>query len=188
MGLWDVLRGVSKPKPPKLDQLFALPGAAITLQTALGFTATGSGAVCYRAAEGRASAETTAEATALVGLDAGPRTESTVDEFGYTWLTIHTDPPDVAGLVTDLHAVNSSLEIDGFGPGLLCSVVAFRTAAGRPAYLVYLYKQGTFYPFAPSGPHQRDELLERQMRDVLTSDLTLEQDTSRWMPLWNLPL
>ena len=33
--------------------------------------------------------------------------------------------------------------------------------------LVYLYKQGTFYPFAPTGPQQRDNLLELQVRDTL---------------------
>lgn len=188
MGLWDVLRGASRPKRPDLDQLFAVPGAAITLQTALGFAPTGTGAVCYRAAEGRGAVETAGEASALVGLDAGPRVRTTVDSFGYTWLTVPTSPPDVGSLVTDLHAINTSLEVDGFGSGLLCSVVAFRAPAGAAAYLVYLYKQGTFYPFAPSGDQRRDALLERQVRDAISSDLRLEEDTARWMPLWNLPL
>jgi len=31
----------------------------------------------------------------------------------------------MAALVTDLHAVNSALEVEGFGSGLLCSTVAF---------------------------------------------------------------
>jgi hypothetical protein len=188
VGFWDVLRGGSRPKPPKLDQLFALPGAAISLQTALGFTVTGAGSVCYRAAQGRGALETASEASALVGLDAGPRMQSTMDQFGYTWLTVRTDPPDVGSLVTDLHAVNASLETDGYGSGLLCSVVAFRSATDAPAYLVYLYKQGTFYPFAPTGNQRRDALLERQMRDAVQPDLPLEDDTSRWLPLWDLPL
>lgn len=188
MGLWDVLRGVSRPKPPDLDQLFAVPGAAITLQTALGFTPTGEGAVCYRAAEGRGAVETAGEASALVGLDAGPRTRTTVDSYGYTWLTVPTDPPDVGSLVTDLHAINTSLEMDGYGGSLLCSVVAFRTATGTPAYLVYLYKQGTFYPFAPTGGQQRDPLVERQVRDAVAGDLRIEEDPTRWLALWNLPV
>ena len=52
MGLWSTLTGRSKPVQANLDALFALPAAAITLQTAAGFTPTGLGSVCYRAAEG----------------------------------------------------------------------------------------------------------------------------------------
>ena len=42
--------------------------------------------------------------------DGAPAVERTVDSFGYTWLLVRHDPADVdgvAGLVTDLHAVNS---------------------------------------------------------------------------------
>ena len=58
MGLWDTLTGRSKPVRANLDALFSLPSAAITLQTAAGFTPTGVGSVCYRAAEGAAFAQT----------------------------------------------------------------------------------------------------------------------------------
>ena len=58
------------------------------------------------------------------------------------------------------------LEEQGFGSGLLCSIVTFRGRGGRRVGLVYLYKQGTFYPFAPSGS-RRDNLLELQVRDHL---------------------
>ena len=34
----------------------------------------------------------------------------------------------------------------------------------RPIYLVYLAKQGTFYPFAPTGNEQRDTELELRLR------------------------
>ena len=45
--------------------------------------------------------------------------------------------------------MNTALEDSGFGPQLLCSLVGFRDAERRPLALVYLYKRGTFYPFAP---------------------------------------
>ncbi|WP_027862672.1 hypothetical protein [Marmoricola sp. URHB0036] len=186
MGLWDVLRGHSAPRPAKLDALFAVPSAALTLEASLGLHPVGSGAVCFRAAEGRAATLTQQEASDLVSVDGGPHTESRVDEYGYTWLTIRTDPPDVGALVTDLHAVNSSLEVQGFGSGLLCSTVGFRADAGPPVFVVYLYKQGTFYPFCPTGPTSRDTLMERQVRDSLGGDLPIEEDTSRWMPIWGI--
>ncbi|HET6627954.1 MAG TPA: hypothetical protein VFG63_16295, partial [Nocardioidaceae bacterium] len=87
----------------------------------------------------------------------------------------------------DLHAVNTTLEAHGFAPGLLCSMVGFTDASGRSLGLVYLYKQGTFYPFAPTGPQQRDNVLEIQIRDLVGNDLPVEPQLSRWMPVWGAP-
>ena len=187
MGLWDALTGRSKPVRANLDALFSLPSAAVTLQTAAGFTATGVGSVCYRAAEGAAFAQTQQDVVALLDNDDDPDVERSTDDFGFTWLLARQDPNDLSALVTDLHTVNTSLEAQGFGPSLLCSLVGFTDASARILGLVYLYKQGTFYPFAPLGPQQRDNLLEIQVRDLLTSDLPVEQQLSRWMPLWGAP-
>jgi hypothetical protein len=186
LGFWDVLRGQRRVKAPNLDNLFAVPGAAVTLQTALGLTPTGVGSVCFRAAEGSASQSAEAVATTLVEQD-GPVVEREVDSFGFTWLVVRRAPDDVSGLVTDLHAVNSELELQGFATGLLCSMIGFAGGSGRRLGLVYLYKQGTFYPFAPNGPQTRDTLLERQVRDALAADLTIEPDVGRWMPVWGAP-
>ena len=54
MGFLDALLGRTKPVPPNLDELFALPGAALTLEAGTDFKPTGSGSVCFRAAEGKA--------------------------------------------------------------------------------------------------------------------------------------
>ena len=92
------------------------------------------------------------------------------------------------GLCTDLHAVNTSLEAQGFGGGLLCTMVPFADAAGRRVGLVYLYKQGTFYPFAPvPGEQRRDNLLELQLRDQLAGELPMEKDLQRWLAVWDAP-
>ena len=187
MGFWDALRGQSRPKAANLDALFSLPSAALSLEVSLALHATGVGSVCFRAAEGAASQATQQEAAALVSSDGGPRTESHVDDYGYTWLTVRAAPGDTSTLVTDLHAVNSALEAQGFGPGLLCSTVAFADDAGTASYVVYLYKQGTFYPFCPTGPSSRETLRERQIRDTVGEDLPIEPDTGRWMPIWGIP-
>lgn len=189
MGFWDVVTGRSKPKQANLDVLFSVPSAAITLQTELGLAPTGAGSVCYRAAAGPAFQQTQEEVVELLDADpAAPPVEVTRDEFGFTWLLNRHDPDDVAGLVTDLHAVNTSLEAQGFGPGLLCSLVPFADRAGRTVGLVYLYKQATFYPFAPKpGERTRDNLLEIQVRDTLAGELPVEQDLSRWLAVWGAP-
>ncbi|GAB7004299.1 hypothetical protein JCM18899A_17720 [Nocardioides sp. AN3] len=197
MGLWDTITGRSRPKQAKLDALFHVPSAAITLQTALGRTPTGDGAVCYRGAAGAGFATTQADLVSLVssGPEA-PRVTTSTDEFGFTWLEVDNDPidpanPDLTSLCTDLHAVNSTLEEQGYGPGLLCSLVPFTGADGRRVGLVYLYKQGTFYPFAPAagghGGQQRDNLLELQVRDTLAGELPMEADLSRWLAIWGAP-
>jgi hypothetical protein len=187
MGIWDALTGRSKPVRANLDALFSLPSAAITLQTAAAFNPTGVGSVCYRAAEGSAFAQTQQDVVTLLDNDDDPDVERTTDSFGFTWLITRQAPDDLAALVTDLHTVNTSLEAQGFGSSLLCSLVAFTDPSGRRLGLVYLYKQGTFYPFAPQGPQRRDNLLEIQVRDLLADDLPIEKDVSRWMPLWGAP-
>jgi hypothetical protein len=186
VGFWDALSGRQREKRPNLDNLFAVPGAAVTLQTALDVRPTGVGSVCFRAAEGIASGDAERAATTLVEED-GPVVERSVDSFGFTWLVVRGNPEDVSGLVTDLHAVNTELEMQGLASGLLCSTVGFTDAAGHRLALVYLYKRGTFYPFVPNGPRTRDTLFERQVRDLLGDDLSVEPDLARWMPLWDAP-
>ncbi|MFC4786566.1 PspA-associated protein PspAB [Nocardioides sp. MAHUQ-72] len=188
MGFWDAVTGRSRPKAANLDSLFLVPSAAITLQTSLGLAPTGEGAVCYRAAAGVAFQQTQDDVVALLNDDpTAPDVSVSRDDFGFTWLVAHRDPADTGGLCTDLHAVNTALEDQGFGAGLLCSVVPFADATARRVGLVYLYKQGTFYPFAPTGPQTRDNLLEIQVRDQLAAELPMERDLSRWLALWGAP-
>jgi len=187
MGIWDALTGRTKQARANLDALFSLPAAAVTLQTASAFSPTGAGSVCYRAAEGAAFEQTQQDLVTLLDNDDDPDVERSTDSFGFTWLLARQAPDDLAALVTDLHTVNTSLEAQGFGAALLCSLVGFTDPAGRRLGLVYLYKQGTFYPFAPQGPQRRDNLLEIQVRDLLADDLPIEKDLSRWMPLWGAP-
>jgi len=75
----------------------------------------------------------------------------------------------------------------GFGPQLLCSQVSFRDPQERVLALVYLYKRGTFYPFAPLEAQQRDNILELQVRDLLAGELPIEQDLGRWFAVWSAP-
>ncbi len=124
------------------------------------------------------------------------------DDFGYSWLVSHRTPDELSALVNDLHAVNSAMEVNGFGPQLLCSLAGFEEraaggagadaeggAAGRRLGLVYLYKRGAFYPFAPlpGARQRRDNALELQVKAALADDLRIEQDLSRWFPVWGAP-
>ena len=188
MGFLDTLLGRTKPVPPKLDALFALPSAAITLQAATDFVPTGTGSVCFRAAEGRAFSDIEKDVKELLAMgDATAPVRVSSDSYGFTWLVCTHDAADVEGLVTDLHAVNSSLEAGGFGPQLLCTLLSFRDSAGKPLGLVYLYKRGTFYPFAPRPGERRDNATELRIRGALGDDLKVEPELDRWFPVWGAP-
>jgi len=189
VGFMDGLLGRRKPVRPNLDALFAVPSAAITLQVSLDLLPTGKGAVAFRSVEGRAMADVEQEITELLDADGGPPVVLVNDTFGYTWLVVTDDSDDVSTIITDLHAVNATLSDHGFGPQLLCSLVPFVDPSGQIVALIYLYKRGTFYPFAPAanGEQQRDNITELKVRDLLTGELPVEGDLSRWFAVWGAP-
>ncbi|MFD5389681.1 hypothetical protein ACFWMG_33155 [Streptomyces sp. NPDC127074] len=206
MRILDAILGRSKPVRPDLDRLFGLPGAAVSLEAGAGFTATGRGSVCFASVEGGAFSQVQRDVRDLLDADADPGADTDADAdadagrggvpvefsqdaYGYTWLLARQSPDDVPSLVNDLHAVNSLLQDGGFGPQLLCSLIGFQDPAGRSLALVYLYKRGTFYPFAPlpGAIEKRDNALELQVRALLGDDLRIEEDLSRWFPVWGAP-
>jgi len=188
MGFLDVLLGRSNPVQPNLDVLFAIPPAADTLQAALGFAPTGAGGVCFKAAEGAASEQSQQEFRGLLDLDPTLDVSINHDEFGFTWITCRQSDVDLPALVTALHTVNATLADNGFGTTLLCTVIAFHGEPDHRLALVYLFKRGTVYPFAPTGGQQRDTALELQVRAALIGDLPIETDVARWFPIWNAPV
>jgi hypothetical protein len=199
MGFLDSLLGRTKPVRPNLDVLFAVPSAALTLQAAAGFAPTGVGSVCFKSPEGMAAEQAQREIGSLLSLDQGSTAQVSVDGYGFTWVTCRRPDGDLSALVTDLHAVNTTLDDAGFGPALLCTVIAFtkdseqqqgtgqQATPGRPLGLVYLYKRGTFYPFAPAGGQKRDTELELRLRGMLEGELPVESDLGRWFPIWDAP-
>lgn len=190
MKFLDALLGRTQPVAPDLDALFSLPAAAVGLEAGLGLRPTGIGAVCVKPAEGAAFARAHAEVLALLQLDAGTPVEQSTDDFGYAWTTTRAGHDRLADVVAGLHAANTTYESAGFGPGLLCSVFGFAgevEGRRRSTGLVYLYKRGTFYPFAPLDGQKRDTALELQIRAAVGDDLKVEPDLSRWFPVWGAP-
>jgi len=191
VGLLDVLRGRTRQVPPNLDAIFALPTAAITLESACSLVPTGSGGICFKAGSGAAEAEARHDTDELLADEQDPTSIRRVDDdLGFSWLVI-TDA-DLSSLVTRLHGANDTLQEHGLGPHLLCAVIGLKDAPGAagsaPCYLVYLFKQGTFYPFAPRDGERRDNELELRLKAQLEGDLPIEPDLSRWLALWGLPV
>ncbi len=108
----------------------------------------GHAGVCWKPPPGQAAADAQKEISELVGDGFG----HAEDSFDYGWLLL--DDADLEELVTKIHMANSTLQDNGWGPQLLCSVFGFvpgpdAPGDARPFRLVYLFKRGTFYPFAP---------------------------------------
>jgi hypothetical protein len=225
VGLLDALLGRTKPVRANLDALFALPSAAITLQTAAGLVPSGRAGVCWKPPAGQSATDLQGEIGELLAmpddptdpddptitpaLPTGPTNSgdpSTAvtpgapavgaltqaeDAYGFRWLLL--EDPAIDDLVTRVHLVNTTLTEGGWGPQLLCSVFGLvpgpdADTSVAPLYLVYLYKRGTFYPFAPIGPEKRDTELELRVKAMVGADLPFEADLSRWFPLWDLPV
>ena len=190
MGLRDALFGRTKQVAPQLDNIFALPAAALTLQSELDLVTSGQAGLCFKSGSGESTMLSDADILELLNFEAEKDSVSlTTDDLGFKWLVIND--PTVDGQVTKIHAANATMVEHELGPRLLCAVFGFvpATPPGEGAVrLVYLLKQGTFYPFAPNGTNQRNNELELRVKSFLGTDLVMEKDLSRWMALWNLPV
>ena len=188
MGLLDILRGQRAPKRADLDRLFAIGGAAMTLDAGLGFTPTGRAGVCFKpieAGEFERLVRDVGELLAATSAEAGTTVSRHEDEYGFAWVVI--DDPDLEDLVTTTHVVSQSMEERGFSERLLCAVFGF-TGEDGPVDLVYAYKRGTFYPFAPRDGKRRDNALELRLQAALAAELPIEPELERWYPVWDAPV
>jgi len=190
VGLRDILAGRTKQVQPKLDNLFALPQAAITLETALDLIPSGQAGLLFKAGSGADSITADADILSLLNFDLNSEDVSlTTDDLGFKWLVIKD--PDLSSLVTHIHGANTTLTENGLGPRLLCAVFGFvdKTPPSEgDIRMVYLLKQGTWYPFAPTGKEQRNNELELRIKAFLETEIPMEKDLSRWMALWDLPV
>lgn len=189
MGLTDVLFGRKKLKGAKLDKLFALATAHITLQTELDLKSSGVAAVCFKPLSAGEFARAEQEVDELLGVAAqssGSQVRRRSDSLGFQWLVVRD--PDFEDLVTTVNLVSTELDSRGFGAQLLAALFAFE-GGGRTVYIVYGYKTGTFWPFIPTGQGQeRDNAEELRLKNELEGELPIEPQLERWLGLFDAPL
>ena len=84
------------------------------------------------------------------------------------------------------HVVSQTLEERGLlGAAPVRGVRLRRPRPTAPVDLVYLYKRGTFYPFAPrEGKQARQRPSSCASRGCSASELPLEPELERWYPVW----
>jgi len=190
LGFLDsIFGGKSKLAGPAPDRLFAMTTAQVHLDTALGLRHRQEAGIVFQPLGTADFASILEQAEQLLkgtAEETGTTIRSSDDEFGYRWLVLCD--PDFEDLVVSLNTVSSELQGGGYGDRLLACVFAFEEDE-RPIYVIYNFKRGTFYPFVPAGGEKsRDTERELRLRAQIGDELPIEQDTSRWFPLWEIPL
>jgi hypothetical protein len=90
------------------------------------------------------------------------------------------DPED---LVTSVHFAADEFVERGYGSRLLAAVFGFESG-GDPAYWIYSFRRGAYYPFAPRRGKERANDVEFKLQSVLDGELDVEDDESYWYPMW----
>jgi hypothetical protein len=191
MGLLDNVLGRRRVAAPAADRLFAITTAYIDLQARSGVRSGGAAAIVFQPLATGDFEQLVSDVEAVVrstGEETASTVERSTDTFGYHWMIVRDD--DVDDLAVGINAVSDELATGGYADRVLCAVFAFADAQGEPLYLIYNYKRGTWYPFAPSAAaaQERDTERELRLRALLGDGLPVEPEVSRWFPLWGIPI
>ena len=188
MRVLDTLLGRTKLAPSRVDALFSISTAYVTLETTLDMQHAGTAGICFKIIPSTPFEHLKVDLDDLLQIarrETATEFEMVKDEYGYLWIVLRD--PDFEDLVTTLHLISTTLIDGGFGDQLLSSVFKF-TKEAKDIYLIYTYKKGTFYPFVPLKGRERDEQYELKLGALLEPELPVEKNRANWYPLWELPL
>ena len=188
MKFLDVLLGRVKPAPSKVDALFTISTAYVTLETKLDLHHAGTAGICFKIIPSTAFERLKADLEELLELarrETATEFELVKDELGFLWIVLRDT--DFEDLVTTLHLISETVIESGFDDQLLSSVFKF-SKEGKGMYIIYAYKRGSFYPFVPLKGRERDVQYELKLGALLEGELPVEKNRETWYPLWDLPL
>ncbi|QSX00796.1 PspA-associated protein PspAB [Haloterrigena alkaliphila] len=207
MGLFDGLRAVfglraetDARRDADPDDLFGMSTAYMTMEADLGYESLDVGALCFSGVDSSSFRDAVDEVEAI--LEAGQEETGTAfsvtsDDHGYHWVVLEDDDPE--DLITSMHFAADTFIEHGYGSRLLAAVFAYEDgdAASRhrdgggetagvdgPAYWIYSFRRGRFYPFAPRSGRERDSSAEFKLEAALDGELEIEREKEYWYPLW----
>ena len=188
------------------EALFGMSTAYVTMEAELGYRSAGAAALCFSRVDSTAFADAVDEVETILRAgeaETGTEFRRHEDDHGYHWVILADDDPE--DLVTSVHFAADEFVEQGFGSRLLAAVFGFEKADAEAAeaggkrgecgasatrasteraYWVYSFRRGAYYPFCPSGDHDRNTKAEFKLRSVLDGELDIEDDESHWYPLW----
>jgi hypothetical protein len=191
MGLLDGLRSIlgtraesDAKRDADPDDLFGMSTAYLTMEADLGYESADVGALCFSGVDSSSFREAVDEVEAILEAgreDTGTEFSVSEDDHGYHWVVLEdSDPED---LITSLHFAADTFIEHGYGSRLLAAVFAYRNESG-PAYWIYSFRRGRYYPFAPRPGRERDSNAEFKLEATLDGELEIERDKEYWYPLW----
>ncbi|GAB7094873.1 hypothetical protein JCM30237_20260 [Halolamina litorea] len=194
MGIFDSLKSVlgvraeaDAASAADPDALFGMSTAYITMEAELDYRSAGAAALCFSEVDSTAFADAVDEVETILRAgedETGTTFSRRKDGHGYHWVVLEDDDPE--DLVTSVHFAADEFVEQGFGSRLLAAVFGFKNVddATDRAYWVYSFRRGAYYPFCPSGDHDRNNRAEFKLRSVLEGELDVQDDESLWYPLW----
>lgn len=181
MGFLDAFWGRTRISAPKRDQVFALGSAEPDIQDKLGTSFKGRSAVILRAIEASRFDHWEKDLKDILNLgghDLPVMAHQANDAMGFRWVSLQH--PDLSTCLAAGRLVEELAQESGFPDALLASAFDFGLWI-----LIWSYHRGTFYPFAQTGPNQRDRALEIRVAAQLSPLLPIEKSPDTWYPLWD---
>jgi PspAB-like protein len=192
----DSIGGDSPKANSDSDAIFVLSSAYISLETRLNLIYTGRSGICIKKTavnisfdELKLSIENFLESSKKTDLKLSY--DVSIDEY-YDLLWLVIDVRSIEDSVACVTVVSETLEQEGDMFLLRSAVFEFgkKGSKHQPYYLIYDYELDKFYPFVPiigrqKARNRREE--KNIMRAVSNDKMPLEEDESRWDPIWQLP-
>lgn len=198
MGLLDGIRDLlgfgaesSAQRAADPDDLFGMSTAHVTMAADLDYEPMASAALCFAGVDSTDFRSTLSEVRGLVEAgDEGTVADVTEDGHGYHWVVLSDE--DFEDLVVGVHAAADEFITRGYSARLLAAVFGFERTVRETGwehrdervYWIYSFRRGAYYPFVPSGEHERDHGVEFKLQSVLDGELDVEDDEAYWYPLW----
>ena len=191
MGLLGALFGRRKPSPVSwADSLGAMGAITQRLEQEFDTFTTGQAALIVQPDSSSPEGIVPQIESALSGHDSLMAVHRRVqpDNEGHAWVVV--DSERLAGLADAVLRTAEALQERGLGERLLAAVFPF-TWQERRLYWICHLTSGRYTPFvamANNDERLRDYPVEVRMEAALQGELPTERDTSRWYPIWGMPI
>ena len=106
------------------------------------------------------------------------------DEYDSCWIVFEN--PIMQKMINDVNSVSSHIANLGLGSTMTAAIFK-GMAKNEPSYWVCNYRSAKFYPLVPTDNNQRDNNLEMEIGDLLTSKGIPVEPHANWYSLSDIP-
>ena len=105
-------------------------------------------------------------------------------EYDSSWIVFEN--PIMQKMINDVNSVSSHIANLGLGSTMTAAIFK-GMAKNEPSYWVCNYRSAKFYPLVPTDNNQRDNNLEMEIGDLLTSKGIPVEPHANWYSLSDIP-